>query len=45
MRDRNVSVSPDQRYDTLAYMQRPANPDNDPPRALSVRQVAPAARS
>jgi len=27
MRDRNSSVSPDQRYDTLAYMQRPANPD------------------
>jgi glucose/arabinose dehydrogenase len=27
MRDRNSSASPDQRYDTLAYMQRPANPD------------------
>jgi hypothetical protein len=27
MRDRNSSVSPDQRYDTLAYMQRPANPE------------------
>ena len=27
MRDRNSPVSPDQRYDTLAYMQRPANPD------------------
>ena len=27
MRDRNSGVSPDQRYDTLAYMQRPANPD------------------
>jgi hypothetical protein len=27
MRDRNNSVSPDQRYDTLAYMQRPENPD------------------
>jgi glucose/arabinose dehydrogenase len=27
MRDRNSSVSPDQRYDTLAYMQRPGNPD------------------
>lgn len=27
MRDRNVSNSPDQRYDTLAYMQRPGNPD------------------
>jgi glucose/arabinose dehydrogenase len=27
MRDRNSAVSPDQRYDTLAYMQRPANPD------------------
>jgi hypothetical protein len=26
MRDRNSAVSPDQRYDTLAYMQRPANP-------------------
>jgi glucose/arabinose dehydrogenase len=27
MRDRNSSASPDQRYDTLAYMQRPQNPD------------------
>ena len=27
MRDRNSPVSPDQRYDTLAYMQRPGNPD------------------
>jgi hypothetical protein len=27
MRDRNSGLSPDQRYDTLAYMQRPANPD------------------
>jgi hypothetical protein len=27
MRDRNSPASPDQRYDTLAYMQRPANPD------------------
>ncbi len=27
MRDRNSAASPDQRYDTLAYMQRPANPD------------------
>jgi glucose/arabinose dehydrogenase len=27
MRDRNASNSPDQRYDTLAYMQRPGNPD------------------
>src|SRR6185503_16194293 len=27
MRDRNSALSPDQRYDTLAYMQRPANPD------------------
>jgi glucose/arabinose dehydrogenase len=27
MRDRDSPVSPDQRYDTLAYMQRPANPD------------------
>jgi glucose/arabinose dehydrogenase len=27
MRDRNAANSPDQRYDTLAYMQRPANPD------------------
>jgi glucose/arabinose dehydrogenase len=27
MRDRDSSLSPDQRYDTLAYMQRPANPD------------------
>jgi glucose/arabinose dehydrogenase len=27
MRDRNSTRSPDQRYDTLAYMQRPANPD------------------
>jgi len=27
MRDRNAANSPDQRYDTLAYMQRPGNPD------------------
>ena len=27
MRDRNASNSPDQRYDTLAYMRRPGNPD------------------
>jgi hypothetical protein len=27
MRDRNSAVSPDQRYDTLGYMQRPENPD------------------
>ena len=27
MRDRSSSASPDQRYDTLAYMQRPLNPD------------------
>jgi hypothetical protein len=27
MRDRDSAASPDQRYDTLAYMQRPANPD------------------
>src|SRR6185295_2216953 len=27
MRDRDSTQSPDQRYDTLAYMQRPANPD------------------
>jgi glucose/arabinose dehydrogenase len=26
-RDRNAPNSPDQRYDTLAYMQRPGNPD------------------
>ena len=26
-RDRNAANSPDQRYDTLAYMQRPANPN------------------
>jgi hypothetical protein len=26
-RDRNAANSPDQRYDTLAYMQKPANPD------------------
>src|SRR6185312_9392428 len=26
-RDRNAANSPDQRYDTLAYMQRPENPD------------------
>jgi endonuclease/exonuclease/phosphatase family metal-dependent hydrolase len=27
MRDRNAANSPDQRYDTLAYMQRPENPN------------------
>jgi hypothetical protein len=27
MRDRDSAQSPDQRYDTLAYMQKPANPD------------------
>jgi hypothetical protein len=27
MRDRNAANSPDQRYDTLAYMQRPGNPN------------------
>ena len=27
MRDRNSAVSPDQRYDTLGYLQKPANPD------------------
>jgi hypothetical protein len=27
MRDCNSTLSPDQRYDTLAYLQRPANPD------------------
>ena len=27
MRDRNSAASPDQRHDTLAYMQRPGNPD------------------
>jgi hypothetical protein len=27
MRDRNAVISPDQRYDTLAYLQKPANPD------------------
>ena len=27
MRDRNAPNSPDQRYDTLAYMQRPGNPN------------------
>jgi hypothetical protein len=27
MRDRNAANSPDQRYDSLAYMQRPDNPD------------------
>ena len=27
MRDRNSALSPDQRYDTLALLQRPANPD------------------
>ena len=27
MRDRDSAVSPDQRYDTLAYLQKPSNPD------------------
>ncbi len=27
MRNRNTANSPDERYDTLAYMQRPGNPD------------------
>jgi hypothetical protein len=27
MRDRNSTLSPDQRHDTLALLQRPANPD------------------
>jgi hypothetical protein len=45
MRDRNSSASPDQRYDTLAYMQRPGNPDAIweiavPNGAYSVRLVA-----
>jgi hypothetical protein len=45
MRDRNASNSPDQRYDTLAYMQRPGNPDASwdiavPNGTYSVRVVA-----
>ena len=45
MRDRNASNSPDQRYDTLGYMQRPANPDASweiavPSGTYSVRVVA-----
>jgi hypothetical protein len=44
MRDRNAANSPDQRYDTLAYMQRPMNPDASweiavPNGAYSVRVV------
>ena len=27
MRDRDSALSPDQRYDTLAYLQKPSNPD------------------
>jgi len=45
MRDRNAANSPDQRYDTLAYMQRPGNPDASweiavPNASYSVRIVA-----
>jgi PA14 domain-containing protein/putative Ig domain-containing protein len=45
MRDRNAANSPDQRYDTLAYMQRPGNPDASwelavPNGSYSVRIVA-----